>query len=70
VSAAAGVSREDVERAWELGLLSWLLDSNQLGIYEFIFSCGRKRVVLNCSRRIGKTPAPEGEDQVCRLHGG
>jgi hypothetical protein len=55
VIAAAGVSREDVERAWELGLLSWLLDSNQLGIYEFIFSCGRKRVVLNCSRRIGKT---------------
>jgi hypothetical protein len=46
---------QQVELLWESGLLSWLLDSNQQGIYDFIFSCGRKRVVLNCSRRIGKT---------------
>jgi hypothetical protein len=46
---------QQVELLWEAGLLSWLLDANQLGIYDFLFSCGKKRVVLNCSRRIGKT---------------
>jgi hypothetical protein len=45
----------DVAAAWEAGLLSWKLDSNQDGIYQHIFSCGRKRYVLNCSRRLGKT---------------
>jgi hypothetical protein len=44
--------------AWRLALLDWMLDANQLGMYEFIFRCereGKKRIVLNCSRRIGKT---------------
>lgn len=48
----------DLLAAWRLGILIWLLDSNQLGMYDFIFTCqkaGKKRIVLNCSRRIGKT---------------
>lgn len=48
----------DLLQAWRLGILIWMLDSNQLGMYEFIHECqrgGKKRIVLNCSRRIGKT---------------
>lgn len=45
----------DVEAAWRLGELSWKLDANQESIYQQIHSCGRKRFVLNCSRRIGKS---------------
>lgn len=47
--------KADLLQAWSLGILYWLLDSNQAGIYDFIHGCGHRRVVLNCSRRIGKT---------------
>lgn len=53
--AKVTLTQEQVELLWDAGLLSWLLDSNQQEMYDFIFQCGKKRVVLNCSRRIGKT---------------
>lgn len=53
--ATLTLTQEQVELLWDAGMLSWLLDSNQQGMYDFIFGCGKKRVVLNCSRRIGKT---------------
>lgn len=53
--SAAPALASDIAQAWELGELSWMLDSNQEGMYRFIFTCGHRRVVLNCSRRIGKT---------------
>lgn len=53
--AKVTLTQEQVELLWDAGMLSWLLDANQQGMYDFIFSCGKKRVVLNCSRRMGKT---------------
>lgn len=55
----------DVEICWRGGsgrncdpaetTLRWKLFPHQRRIYDAIFSCARKRFVLNCSRRLGKT---------------
>lgn len=48
---------EKIERAWEIGELSWKLDANQEGMYEF-FKANRlkaRKHVWNCSRQLGKS---------------
>lgn len=46
-----------IARAWEKGILSWKLDSNQLGMYERIAEMRAlaRKIVLNCSRQLGKS---------------
>lgn len=47
----------DLARAecWRLGDLRYKLDANQRGLYEEIHACPRKRFVLECARRLGKS---------------
>ncbi len=42
-------------RLWYLGELSWKLDATQLKIYNFFHECPEKVIVINCSRRLGKS---------------
>lgn len=52
---------EDIKRArtllWEQGILEWKLDPCQLQIFDFIKNNPNKTLVLNASRRIGKSYA-------------
>lgn len=41
--------------AWRTRALWWRLDANQWRLYQALKGNGRKRKVLNCSRRVGKT---------------
>jgi hypothetical protein len=41
--------------AWQTRALWWKLDANQWRLYQKLKINGRKRKILNCSRRIGKT---------------
>lgn len=43
------------ELLWRNGDLAWKLDSNQRGLHEAFYSSTVDRIVLNCSRRIGKS---------------
>lgn len=47
--------KEAVSRLWELGILHWKLDDNQLGIYKQIDLSKSKTHVLSASRRMGKS---------------
>lgn len=47
--------KEAVNRLWELGILHWKLDPNQLGIYKQIDMSKSKTHVLSASRRMGKS---------------
>lgn len=47
--------KEAVNRLWELGVLHWKLDQNQIGIYKQIDISKNKTHVLSASRRMGKT---------------
>jgi hypothetical protein len=40
---------------WRRGVLRWKLHKTQAEIYDAIKACNRKRFVVNCSRRIGKS---------------
>jgi hypothetical protein len=40
---------------WRRGVLRWKLHRTQAEIYDVIKACHRKRFVLNCSRRLGKS---------------
>lgn len=52
---AAFVSPRVLRAAWRARTLEWKLDSNQARLYARMRGTRRKRKVLNCSRRIGKT---------------
>lgn len=43
------------EQCWRDGNLRWKLDSNQQGLYDEIQANKRKRFVLECARRLGKS---------------
>lgn len=40
---------------WKRGVLHWKLDSTQKELYNFIKKAPKRTVVVNCSRRIGKS---------------
>lgn len=40
---------------WRRGVLRWKLHRTQAEIYDAIKACNRKRFVINCSRRMGKS---------------
>lgn len=42
-------------RLWHMGELSWKLDETQLTIYNFVHNSKNKVLVINCSRRLGKS---------------
>jgi hypothetical protein len=42
---------------WEMGCLEWKLDISQLDIYKFFHDRKDKVIVVNASRRLGKTYA-------------
>lgn len=58
-SIPTDLTKAEIEEAqrmlWYKGNLQWKLDSTQLSIYEFIKKAPKKTVVLNCSRRLGKS---------------
>lgn len=47
--------REARNRLWEMGILSWKLSPTQKEIYEFFHGKTDKTIVVNASRRLGKT---------------
>lgn len=47
--------REARKRLWYMGELSWKLDETQLEIYNFFHNAKDKVIVINCSRRLGKS---------------
>lgn len=49
------VSPTVLRHCWERRNLWWKLDSNQARLYAKLRGNGRKRKILNCARRIGKT---------------
>lgn len=42
-------------QCWRDGNLRWKLDANQRGLYDALWACARKRFVLECARRLGKS---------------
>lgn len=49
------MSASDRRIAWLAGVLVWLLDDNQLGMYEAWLRHPGRRYVFECGRRVGKT---------------
>lgn len=50
------ISRKDaIDRLWRLGQLSWKLDSCQIQLYNKFKESKYRKVVWNCSRRLGKS---------------
>ncbi len=47
--------REARDRLWEMGILHWKLDATQKKLYEFYHNNTNKTVVVNASRRLGKS---------------
>ncbi len=45
------------KQLWKLGSLDWKLDVTQKKIYDFIKDSPKKVVVVNASRRLGKSYA-------------
>lgn len=43
------------KQLWKLGELEWKLDTTQKKIYEFFHECQKKVIVVNASRRLGKS---------------
>lgn len=52
-------SDDDIREAryhlWNLGILEWKFDITQKSIYDFFNLSTEKTIVINCSRRLGKT---------------
>lgn len=52
-------SNEEIKEArfhlWNLGILEWKFDTTQKTIYDFFNNSPHMTVVINCSRRLGKT---------------
>ena len=42
-------------QCWRAGDLRWKLDANQKGLYDAFYGNARKRFVLECARRLGKS---------------
>jgi len=65
IEAGASLPLTEVEQAWgaefgrvvcwRRGELRWKLDANQRGLYNEIHGSQRKRFVLECARRLGKS---------------
>lgn len=51
----ARASKTVLRKTWETRKRWWTLDSNQAWLYAKLKGNGRKRKILNCARRIGKT---------------
>jgi hypothetical protein len=51
----AALVRQARDECWRRGDLRWKLDANQRGLYEAIRGNPRKRFVLECARRLGKS---------------
>ncbi len=51
----AALAQQGRDSCWRLGDLRFKLDSNQRGLYDEIQACPRKRFVLECARRLGKS---------------
>lgn len=47
--------REARDRLWEMGILHWKLDPTQKKLYDFYHGNTNKTVVVNASRRLGKS---------------
>lgn len=47
--------REARHKLWRKGNITYLLDANQKGIYDSLIDNPNRTLVLNCSRRLGKT---------------
>lgn len=47
--------REARNRLWEMGILHWKLDATQKKLYDFYHHNTNKTVVVNASRRLGKS---------------
>lgn len=47
--------KEARARLWEMGILEWKLDITQKKLYDFYNGVSEKTIVINCSRRLGKS---------------
>lgn len=47
--------KEARARLWEMGILEWKFSVTQKKIYEFINASSDRNLVVNCSRRLGKS---------------
>lgn len=49
------IIKEARARLWEMGVLEWKLDVTQKKLYDFYHGKSDKTIVINCSRRLGKS---------------
>lgn len=47
--------RQAINKLWEKGILHWLLDDTQKGMYDFFKERTEKITIFLCSRRLGKS---------------